>query len=74
MDDKVLQSVVTATFGTGKGLAIAGITSGLQEYFQSDEIVYVPANSIPPSTIRNTGKTGHRGGAGSTPMYKAFDY
>lgn len=71
--DEMLDNIVTATFGTGKGLVTVGITTGLQEYFQSDEIIYIPRNPI-PSTIKNSGKTGHRGGTSSTPLYKAFGY
>ena len=70
---KATKPVLTAVFGTGKGLTITAITTGLQEYFQSDEIVYIPKNPI-PSNIRNTGKSGHSGGASSAPLYKAFGY
>ena len=56
------------------GMAVTALVNNtLQEYFQSDEIIYIPRNPI-PSTIKNSGKTGHRGGASSTPLYKAFGY
>ena len=70
---KASKPALTAAFGTGKGLAITGITTGLQAYFQSDEIAYIPQNPT-PSNIRNRGKSGHRGGSCSTTLYKAFGY
>ena len=71
--DEMLDNIVTATFGSGKGLVTAGIIAGLQEFFQADEIIYIPRNPT-PSTIRSSGKTGHHGGVSSTPLYNAFGY